>query len=131
MEGTSEDWKYAAVRALPPAELEKYYVRLGEQGNANRLNDLAYHWATAKKAEERDGKAALRFAKKAVELTNAKDPNILDTLAAAYAESGEFDEAVRLQLEAISMLKLDSNERRVPEFESRLELYRRHEPCRE
>jgi hypothetical protein len=131
MEGTSEVWKFAAVKVLPPAELEKYYVRLAEQGNADRLNELAYHWATAKKTEERDGKAALRFAKKAVELTNAKNPDMVDTLAAAYAESGAFDEAVRLQLEAISMLKLDPNERRIPEFESRLELYRRHEPARE
>ena len=78
-----------------------------------------------------DGKAAVRFAKKAVEITNAKNPEMLDTLAAAYAESGVFDEAVRLQLEAISMLKLDPNERRIREFESRLELYRRHEPARE
>ena len=48
------------------------------------------------------------------ELTDWKDPTYLDTLAAAYAEAGDFDAAVRTQAKAIELAK---------DFGARLKLY--------
>jgi tetratricopeptide (TPR) repeat protein len=53
----------------------------------------------------RDGKKAVESAFRGCELTDWKDPNYLDTLAAAYAEAGDFDSAVRTQARAIELVK--------------------------
>ena len=47
------------------------------------------------------------IAEKAVALTSRKDPRILDTLAAAYAEAGQFTNAVNVQKEAMALLQSD------------------------
>ena len=41
----------------------------------------------------RNGSEAVRLAERAVQLTGAREPTLLDTLAAAYAEAGRFQEA--------------------------------------
>ncbi len=56
------------------------------------------------------------------------EPGTLDTLAAAYAEAGDFDAAVRWQARAIELLGDESARDR---FRSRLELYRARKPYRE
>jgi hypothetical protein len=92
------------------------------------MNDLGWTLATAADPKVRDGKAAVEFATKACELTTWKQPAYLDTLGAAYAEAGEFDTAVRRQIEAISLLN-DANEKKV--CETRLKLYQDRKPFRD
>ena len=53
---------------------------------------------------------------------------MLDTLAAAYAESGDFDSAVKWETKAIE-LETDANEK--AEYGERLELYQDKKPFRE
>ncbi len=50
--------------------------------------------ATCPEASIRNGSEAVALAVRAVQLSGGKDPAILDTLAAAYAEAGRFAEAV-------------------------------------
>jgi tetratricopeptide (TPR) repeat protein len=57
-------------------------------------NNIAWLLATHPDASLRDGAQALELALRAVELTAGADAGVLDTLAAAYAESGRFEEAV-------------------------------------
>jgi tetratricopeptide (TPR) repeat protein len=57
----------------------------------------AWLMATCPDAKYRDGKKAEEYARKAVELTEGKDPVFRDALAAALAEQGRFDEAIKLQ----------------------------------
>src|SRR5262249_37562366 len=70
---------------------------------AHAHNGLAWLLATGPDGV-RDGKRAVEAATRACELTDWKDPELVDTLAAAYAEFGDFDKAVEYQKKAVSSL---------------------------
>src|SRR5580658_3559410 len=61
------------------------------------LREQAWILATCPDAKVRNGELAVTSAKRACELTDWKDPHCLSTLAAAHAESGHFEEAVKWQ----------------------------------
>jgi tetratricopeptide (TPR) repeat protein len=83
--------------------------------------------ATCAEPKFRDGKRAVEQAKKGLELVNNPTPEFHEALAAAYAEAGNFKEAVRCQERALEdpQLKNDSDARQ------RLELYRKKQPYRQ
>ncbi len=85
--------------------------------------------ATASNAQARDGREAVRLAREAVRLDD--HPGYRDTLAAAYAEAGRFDDAVAEQERAIEMLRAAGRHDEVADYRSRLDLYRRGQPYRE
>jgi hypothetical protein len=58
------------------------------------LNNLAWSLAANPRQELRNGREAVEFASKAVELTSQQQPVFMGTLAAAYAEDGQFAKAV-------------------------------------
>jgi tetratricopeptide (TPR) repeat protein len=64
------------------------------------LNELAWLLATHSDSTLRHGANAVRLAERASVLTQRRDPKILDTLAAAYAESGNFSQAITSAREA-------------------------------
>lgn len=91
--------------------------------------NLARILATAPDAKLRDGKKAVEEAKKAVDMIRYRDGRYLDTLAAAYAETGEFDKAVETQQKALDdpdFMKDDGDGAR-----KRLTLYRDKKPFRD
>ena len=55
---------------------------------------------------------------------------LLDTLAAAYAEAGRFEDAVDAATEALALLKTD-NKQMIADMRKRLDLYKKREPFRE
>ena len=57
-------------------------------------NNLAWILATAADPSNRDGKQAVQLAEQACALTGQREPLVLGTLAAAYAEAGRFAEAL-------------------------------------
>jgi Flp pilus assembly protein TadD len=63
--------------------------------HAEAKNNLAWVLATCPDASLRNGPRALELAREAVALSDPPDPAILGTLAAAYAETGQFAEAQR------------------------------------
>jgi len=69
--------------------------------HAPAYNSLAWLLATTSDARFRDGKRALESAKKACELTSHQTPEYLSVLAAAYAETGQFDQAIFWQTRAL------------------------------
>jgi len=92
------------------------------------LNGLAWLLATCEDAAVRDGPGAVAYAKKAVAATNRKIPAALATLAAAYAEAGEFAKAIGIQKEAIA---LEHRESLKKDLAARLRLYESNTPYRE
>lgn len=92
-------------------------------------NDLAWILATCPNDALRNGQAAVAAARKACELTQWKMWQCLGTLAAAYAEAGDFAQAVKYQQQALAEPKLSANER--ADETARLQLYQAGKPFRE
>lgn len=97
-----------------------------EPHNAKYLNALAWLEAACPDAAYRDGRDAIGRAKEACQVTQWSDAGIIDTLAAAYAESGQFDKAIEMQQKAMDL----APPRFRDEFRSRLKLYQENKPYR-
>jgi serine/threonine protein kinase/Tfp pilus assembly protein PilF len=90
-------------------------------------NGLAWLLATCPDAKYRDGKKAVELATRACELTKWQASNVIDTLAAAYAEAGDFDAALKWQTKVNAMYGNAENRAKGQE---RLKLYREKKPYR-
>ena len=90
------------------------------------LNSLAWLLSTCPEDKVRDGARALELARKACALPGGNDFNCLDTLAAAYAETGAFPEAIATQEKVVAQAPPE-----VPAFRLRLDTYRLRQPWRD
>ena len=93
------------------------------------VNNVAWFRATCPEARFRNGKEAVELATRACTLENWKAADGIDTLAAAYAEIGNFAEAERYQQKAMALLSEDEALR--PKFRERLAQYRAKQPVRQ
>ena len=89
------------------------------------LNAWAWLCATCAEAPVRDGRAAVEAAKKACELSGWKRYSYVDTLAAACAEAGAFEQAVIYEKQAMAMAEAEDKDQaalqqRLTLFENRL-----------
>jgi arylsulfatase A-like enzyme len=75
------------------------------QASPERLNNLAWALATSRDDSVRDGARAVEIAERALALVQTDNPAYLDTLAAAHAESGDFEAAVGLGSRALRTLE--------------------------
>ena len=71
----------------------------------------------------RNGVRALELATKANQTTGGKVPKILSTLAAAYAETGKFPEAIETANRALQLAEAQSNAGAAAEFRREIQLY--------
>jgi len=86
-------------------------------------NNLALVLATCPQASLRNGIEAVRLAEQANQHAGGKNPAVLSTLAAAYAETGRFPEATETAQRALSLAEAQSNHALVGELQSQLKLY--------
>jgi len=94
-------------------------------------NHLAWLLATSADDELRDGPEAVELAELANRLTDGQYSSVLDTLAAAYAEVGRFDEAVVAAKRALELARRADDDDVAAMIESRLDLYQRRQPYHE
>jgi tetratricopeptide (TPR) repeat protein len=95
---------------------------------ARALSDRAWLLATCPDPSLRNGAQAVQDAKIACKLTNWNDDGALDSLAVAYAESGDFDSAVRYGEQALAAKH--TWQRDSKKIERHLESFKEHKPIR-
>ncbi len=114
------------------AKAVKYFLKALDQrpDDVALLNRTAWIFATAVDAAARDGNQAIVLAEHAVKLTERKDASSLDSLAAAYAEAGRFDEAIATGTESLALARARGGLAFPEELMQRLVLYRAKKPVR-
>jgi len=117
-DGVTNDYKEAV----------KWYTKSAEAGDVYAQNNLAWVLSTSNDPNIRNGKEAEKWAQKAIATRGLTDAFGLDTLAAAYAEQGDFAAAVSTQEKAISMLK---DTAKSEECRTHLKSYQEKKPWRD
>ena len=143
---------YLAVVAAQPGNADAHYLLalvLAGQGDkagsishlhdavrlapdsVRSLNNLAWVRATDVDPDVRNGAEAVQLSERAARLTEFKNPAVLDTLAAAYAEDGRFAEAVATVQKALDLATAAGNEKLAVGIRRHLETYKSGRPHRE
>jgi protein O-mannosyl-transferase len=94
------------------------------------LNRMGWILATSTTDALRDGVRARSLAARAVELTGGTDAESFDTLAAAQAETGDFESAVATARRALDRARVSRTEM-APELEQRLGMYQKRQAFRQ
>jgi tetratricopeptide (TPR) repeat protein len=94
-------------------------------------NNLAWCLATCPDAAVRDGAEAVRLAERVCQRAGNENPAVLDTLAAAYAEAGRMEDAVRTARRAIEIAEGREPSTLASAIGERLALYESGQPYRE
>ncbi len=122
-------------RGIAWAALDKFDKALADFNEAIRIDEKcarahggrAWIWSTCPDARHRDGKKAVASATRACELTDWRMSPMLDVLAAAYAEAGDFKSAIKWQTTA-DALRHDDLEKKAGQ--TRLKLFEQKKPFR-
>ena len=95
------------------------------------LRRVAWVLATSPDAAIRDGAEAVAFAVRALELSGGKDAQVLDTLAAAYAEKGQFADAALTARRAQARAAQENQPALAHDIGVRIALYEAGQPFRD
>jgi tetratricopeptide (TPR) repeat protein len=114
---------YVQKGALDQAVLYFQRALQIDSNYSDAQNNLAWLWATAPSPSMRNGQKALVLAQQANRDAGGKDPDILDTLAAACAEAGQFDDARKNAKNAIQLAQAAGNRDQVDQLSGELKLY--------
>jgi tetratricopeptide (TPR) repeat protein len=100
-----------------------------------RFAEDAWNFATAARADWRNGRIALHLAKQACQAVDPPPARSLDALAAAYAECGDFRRAIEFAEKAMRSALAAGDRRLAAEIAARIELYKKglpyHQPAQE
>lgn len=111
---------------------QRLRARLAETpDDLSAINDLAWLLATTPVEEVRDGKEAVKLAERGREITHGKDPAVLDTLAAAYAETGRFGRAISTARQAVEQAAARKDVGSVSALQMRLRNFEQNKPYRD
>jgi len=99
--------------------------------NGNAASNLAWVFATCPEDSIRDGTRAVELAEKAFRISGGKIPMIYRVLAAAYAESGRFADAVETAQRGAELATSQGNPPLAAELESNIALYQSGRPLRD
>jgi tetratricopeptide (TPR) repeat protein len=99
--------------------------------NGNALSNLAWVFATSPDDSLRDGKKAVQLAEDAMRISGRRIPIIFRTLAAAYAESGEFSKAIQVAQQGIELANSQGNSGLATDLQGNIALYQEQRPLRD
>ena len=95
------------------------------------LTNLAWLLATSSDASLRNGNKAVELARQANQLIGGTNTVTLRTLAAAYAETGQFGKAMESARAAVQLARMHNDDSLAMELEQQIALYRLHMPYHE
>jgi hypothetical protein len=121
-------WRFEAEAEAAKTPLVRLKEK-AEKGNVEDMNAYAWKLATSRNDEERNAEGAIYWARKVVS-EERNVANYFDTLAAAYAEAGRWDDAVATQDHALE-IALQSSDPRRAEFLAHYDTLKKREPIRE
>jgi tetratricopeptide (TPR) repeat protein len=99
--------------------------------NGNAMSNLAWVFATSPNQSLRDGHKAVELAEQALRLSGGRIPILFRTLAAAYAESGRFTEAIKTAQQGIELANSQRNSGIATELQGNIILYQERQPLRD
>jgi tetratricopeptide (TPR) repeat protein len=102
-----------------------------EPDNGNATSNLAWVFATSPDQSIRNGARAVQLAEQAVRISGGRIPILFRTLAAAYAESGRFPEAIQTAQRGIELANSQGNSGLVAELQGAIALYQEQQPFRD
>jgi tetratricopeptide (TPR) repeat protein len=123
-----KNWK--AYRIRGDARLSIKHMKQDQEDRSGLLNNLAWLLATSTDDSLRNGEESIRLGKEACEITAYKQAHILSTLAAGYAEVGNFEEAIKWSSKAVEVGSDEGNEQ-LEQLKNELKAYEDKKPWRE
>jgi tetratricopeptide (TPR) repeat protein len=116
-----------------PAEAIQHYQKALEVApeSVATLTNLAWLLATSPDASQRNGPKAIELAKQADRLVGGTNTLVLRTLAAAYAENGEFANAIRTARSAMELARMHGEDSLTTDLNQQIALYQLGVPYRE
>jgi protein O-mannosyl-transferase len=120
-------------RAAGEYEAALRFARESDKRNVtgSALNNLAWIRATSSDPALRDGAGAVRLAERSCALSPNPDAGQLDTLAAAYAEVGDFGRAIDTAERGLQLAESAGNKALAAQISEHVDLYRERRPLRE
>jgi protein O-mannosyl-transferase len=102
-----------------------------ENVTAPALNNLAWIRATSADASLRNGAEAVQLAERSCSLSANLDAGALDTLAAAYAQAGDFERALEIAQRALQTAEATNNKALAAQIREHVDLFSRRLPVRQ
>ena len=99
--------------------------------NGNAMSNLAWVLATSPDDSLRDGAKAVQLAEQAMRISGRRIPVLFRTLAAAYAERGQFSEAIQTAQQGIELANTQGNSELATELSGNIALYQERQPLRD
>jgi len=106
-------------------------VLLVEPDNGNAMSNLAWVFATSPDQSIRNGPRAVQLAEQAVRLSGGRIAILFRTLAAAYAENGQFSDAIQTAERGIQLANSQGNAGLANELQANTALYQQQQPLRD
>ena len=115
------------------AEAIEHYAAALESRPRDALAANNYAWLLATHPDEklRNGAEAVVWSRKACEITGKKIPQLLGTLAAAHAELREFEKAVEISKEAITLARENEKQELAERLEVKMVYFEKRKPFRD